>query len=205
MSSASRGLWGEVGIISGGDGSGDRPLCSCCCLRRSYSACRFLLASKKKKSGKRKKTQTVENHHQISYPMAESYIWPPPHTAASKREVLNEWFSWWRSSQCFRNKRKSEASARYVRGDAFQPLILQAPHSDEQAAMGSIMLQPFSYNVRSQIFIPLSTQIYLKNKKSPHTRNSTMEQPRNSVTMNLPHCFNKLNICHVFFKKLLKR
>lgn len=43
MSSASRGLCGEMGIISGGDGSGDSPLWSCCCFSRSYSACRFLL------------------------------------------------------------------------------------------------------------------------------------------------------------------
>lgn len=47
MSSASRGLCGETGIISGGDGSGDRPLWSCCCFKRSYSACRFLLGSDK--------------------------------------------------------------------------------------------------------------------------------------------------------------
>lgn len=47
MSSASRGLCGETGIISGGDGSGDRPLWSCCCFRRSYSACRFLVGSDK--------------------------------------------------------------------------------------------------------------------------------------------------------------
>lgn len=45
MSSASRGLCGETGIISGGDGSGDSPLWSCCCFKRSYSACKFLLRS----------------------------------------------------------------------------------------------------------------------------------------------------------------
>lgn len=47
MSSASRGLCGETGIISGGDGSGDSPLWSCCCFKRSYSACKFLLKSNK--------------------------------------------------------------------------------------------------------------------------------------------------------------
>jgi len=45
MSSASRGLCGETGTISGGDGSGDSPLWSCCCFKRSYSACKFLLRS----------------------------------------------------------------------------------------------------------------------------------------------------------------
>lgn len=45
ISSASRGLCGETGIISGGDGSGDNPLWSCCCFKRSYSACKFLLKS----------------------------------------------------------------------------------------------------------------------------------------------------------------
>lgn len=105
-----------------------------------------------------------------------------------------EWMVYMRTIFAMLKKWKLEVSAWCARGDAFQPLSLREPRSDVQAAVGSVILQPFPYNVPwLQIFIPLSTRVYLKKKKKSHIRNSNVEEP-SSVTVNPPHCCNKLNI-----------